>query len=187
MRPTQQDGVARIRTARLEIVPVDVEIARAELRDPAAFAALLSATVPDNWPPDMLSDARALFLDLLEAGPGRTGWLGWYALWQYEEDAAPVLVGGAGFLGPPDANGRVELGYSILPQFYGMGFATEMAGAVIEWARSHADVRDIVAQTAGDNLSSRKVLAKLGFDEVGPGDEPSSVSFLQRPPHHPAV
>jgi ribosomal-protein-alanine N-acetyltransferase len=67
-------------TNRLEIVPVTLDLARAEIRDRARFSELLGATVPDNWPPETLADALGFFLDLLERNPSWSNWLGWYAL-----------------------------------------------------------------------------------------------------------
>jgi RimJ/RimL family protein N-acetyltransferase len=166
-----------IRTERLTLVPVDVKLARAELADPALFESLVGGTVPDSWPPEMLADARDLFLGLLEDNPDWVGWLGWYALWHWKPGEPPQLVGSGGFLGPADETGRIELGYSIVPECYGMGIATEMTRALVDWAESHETVRAIVAQTSVDNSASRNVLRKLGFEDIGEGDEPSSHLF----------
>ena len=46
-------------TARMRLVPATVALARAELTDRAEFARLLSAVVPDEWPPEILADARS--------------------------------------------------------------------------------------------------------------------------------
>ena len=60
-------------TARMRLVPATVALARAELADRAEFARLLSAAVPDEWPPEILADTLPLFLKWIEATPNRVG------------------------------------------------------------------------------------------------------------------
>jgi RimJ/RimL family protein N-acetyltransferase len=155
----------------IRLVPATVELARAEIGDRAAFARGLDAVVPENWPPEMVADALSFFLDLLERNPGWEGWLGWYAV------AGETLVGSVGFKGPPDEEATVEIGYSVLPQFQGKGYATEMAAALIARAAATGQVRRVVAQTTEENAPSRRVLAKLGFVSTGPGSDPDSTLF----------
>lgn len=153
-------------TTRLALVPATVELARAELRDRPEFARLLSATVPDEWPPESAADALPLFLSWLEAAPGQSGWFGWYALALNSDEGSRVLVGSGGFLGPPQA-GEVRVGYSVLPPFQGHGYATEMVRALMAWALGHSEVHRILAETEWENARSVRVLAKSGFRQVG--------------------
>jgi [ribosomal protein S5]-alanine N-acetyltransferase len=164
-------------TERLTLVPATVPLARAEVADRTEFARLLAATVPDNWPPDTLADALPLFLSWLEAAPDAVGWFGWYAL--RRGDGEPLLVGGGGFLGPP-ADGVVQTGYSVLPQFQKQGFATELVRALAEWAFRHPEVERIAAETEWANPASVRVLEKAGFAEVGPAAEPGGTRFELR-------
>lgn len=77
---------------------------------------------------------------------------------------APRLVGGCGIT--PGDDGRPELGYWIARPYWGLGFATEAARAVLGMARAHG-VRDIRAAHFADNRASGNVLRKLGFRPVG--------------------
>jgi RimJ/RimL family protein N-acetyltransferase len=70
-----------------------------------------------------------------------------------------------GFCGPkflPD-RGEVDLGYRFLPNFWGMGLATESGRAVIDYARHQLELRRLVAWVHPDNVASARVLTKLGF------------------------
>lgn len=165
-----------IETARLTLVPATIDLARAEIGDRARFGALLQATVPDNWPPESAADALPLFLGWLEAAPDAVGWFGWYALARIDD--APVLVGGGGFLGPP-ADGTVQIGYSMLPQFQGRGYATEMVGGLVRWALPHG-VRCIVAETEWANPASTRVLLKAGFTATGAATAEGGARFERR-------
>ena len=77
---------------------------------------------------------------------------------------APHLVGGCGIGERED--GRLELGYWIARPYWGLGFATEAAGAVLRAARA-AGSRGIVASHFIDNPASGRVMRKLGFRPAG--------------------
>ena len=158
-----------LETPRLRLVPASPELARAEINDRDRFAALLGAAVPANWPPETLADALEFFLGLLEQNPGWPGWLGWYAVERGTD--GDVLVANGGFKGPPDEQGQVEIGYSVLPQFQGRGIASELMAALVAWAGRQPGVRTVLAQTTPDNLGSQGVLARLGLVAVGPGPD----------------
>jgi [ribosomal protein S5]-alanine N-acetyltransferase len=60
-----------------------------------------------------------------------------------------------------------EIGFQFLPAFWGAGYASEAARAVIAYA---FDVLDVTALFAGhhpQNDASRALLARLGFAEIG--------------------
>ncbi len=166
-----------IKTPRLTLVPATLAHARAEISNLADFANLLDAKVPENWPPESSADALPVFLQWLEAARDQVGWFGWYALRRDEGATAPVLVGGGGFLGPPQ-EGQVDIGYSVLPQFQGSGFATEIAFALVQWAWQQRSVATIVAETEWANPASVRVLEKLGFVGTGTGREVGGSKFM---------
>ncbi|RUQ99188.1 GNAT family N-acetyltransferase [Labedella endophytica] len=74
-------------------------------------------------------------------------------------------IGGFGFFGPPDEEGRVEFGYGLVPSARGIGLATEAVLLGLERARD-AGARIAVAETERENHASRRVLSKAGFTEV---------------------
>ncbi len=165
-----------IETARLKLMPATVALARAEISDRSEFAWLLGASVPDNWPPEALAGALPLFLGWLEAAPDRVGWFSWYALAEGDGAAAPVLVASGGFLGPPQ-DGTAEIGYSVLPQFQGWGYATEMVGGLVGWALGQPGVVRVAAETEWANPASVRVLSKAGFVPSGPAAESGGARF----------
>jgi RimJ/RimL family protein N-acetyltransferase len=165
-----------IKTARMTLVPATATLARAEIEDRTAFAALLGAAIPAAWPPETLADALAFFLQQLEADPERVGWITWYGVADGVGGEPPVLVASGGFFGPPHED-RVEIGYAVLPEFQRKGYGAETAGALTEWALAQAGVRCVVANVASDNTPSVRLLRRLGFSEVGASDEPGHVRF----------
>lgn len=77
---------------------------------------------------------------------------------------APRLVGGCGVTRAAD--GTAELGYWIARPYWGLGFATEAARAVLGMAQANG-VRAIRAAHFADNRASGNVLRKLGFRFAG--------------------
>jgi RimJ/RimL family protein N-acetyltransferase len=58
-----------------------------------------------------------------------------------------------------------ELGYWLGEPFWGRGYATEAAGAVLQAVRA-AGFDQVIAWALADNSGSRNILKKLGFTEV---------------------
>jgi ribosomal-protein-alanine N-acetyltransferase len=163
-------------TDRLRLVAGTEVLAAAEIEDKVEFAQLLGASVPETWPPDDLRDVLGYFYGLCKEHLEWEGWLAWYAI-RIDNDY-PILCGSIGFKGPPDKRGKVEIGYSVLPEFQGQGLGTEMVAGIIQWVEHQSEVRQIEAETNINNKASIRVLEKNGFICVGVGLEPDTIRFL---------
>lgn len=60
-----------------------------------------------------------------------------------------------------------ELGYSLNPSFWGMGYATEAARAVVDYGFNVLRLRRIEAGTFETNKQSMRVCEKVGFTKEG--------------------
>ncbi|MGC3961206.1 MAG: GNAT family N-acetyltransferase [Verrucomicrobiota bacterium] len=78
-----------------------------------------------------------------------------------------LVVGSAGFKGPPDAAGAAEVAYGIVPAFEGKGYATEALGELVRFAFNDERVRKLCAHTLPVQNASSRVLAKNGFTKTG--------------------
>ena len=80
------------------------------------------------------------------------------------EKAGGALVGYCGF-GYERVEGQMspELGYRLMPQWQGRGFATEAARAVVTDAFARLRMASILALVMEENRPSRGVLEKLGM------------------------
>jgi RimJ/RimL family protein N-acetyltransferase len=76
------------------------------------------------------------------------------------------LLGAVGLI-LEDADHRAELGYWIGRPYWGRGFATEAAGAVIAWGFPALDLHRIHATHFPRNPASGSVLRKLGMSYEG--------------------
>lgn len=171
-------------TARLDVVAATLDHVHAELDGRERLAALLHADVEEGWPPGEYDrGAQEFFRDRLrEGGAEVVGWYTWYALRRGGSQRA-VLIGAAGFMGPPSEEGDAEIGFSIVPAWRGQGYASELVGMLLTWAFDDPRVRRILAQTTPQNAASCRVLEKSGFHRVGCPQESQTTRFeLLRPP-----
>jgi RimJ/RimL family protein N-acetyltransferase len=63
--------------------------------------------------------------------------------------------------------GRGELGYVIDADYWGHGYATEAAAALLRFGQGTLRLRDITATCRPENTASAKVLEKIGMIQVG--------------------
>lgn len=64
------------------------------------------------------------------------------------------------------SQGRAEVGYLLLPEYYGKGFGTESLQALIHWAAAEQDINRFKAIVTEGNVASERVLQKIGFQLV---------------------
>jgi RimJ/RimL family protein N-acetyltransferase len=143
------------------------------------FEALLGAGVAAPWPPPLNDeDSRRWMIRLLGKNP-EPGWGMWYFILKRGPATSPVAIGNGGFKGPPSPDGRVEVGYSVVPSYQGRGLGAEAVGGLVARAFQDSRVMRVIAETLFDNIPSLRLLEKNGFRKVGAGSEAGSV-LLQR-------
>ena len=87
----------------------------------------------------------------------------WYAMWMIEKTDG-THIGDLCFKGP----GRnPEIGYGILEEYRGRGYASEAVKLALRWAFSHPEVDAVEAETDPGNIASQRVLEKCGFRPGG--------------------
>ncbi|MDW4908805.1 GNAT family N-acetyltransferase [Streptomyces sp. ADMS] len=146
---------------------LDTERLRLEGVNPAAAADLSAGgTGGFDWieggPFEGTREAAGLVTKAYEAGVHRPEF-GLYVLVRREDDRA---VGGMGFHGAPDEEGKAEVGYDLVEGARGNGYATEALRVLSEWALVRDDVRSLYATIEPDNAPSQAVIARAGFVPV---------------------
>lgn len=107
----------------------------------------------------------------VDAGGEQSPWGGYLAA-----NDSGVVVGTCAYKSPPTGEATVEIAYFTFPEYEGQGYATAMAGRLIEAASRSPDVRRIVAHTLPERNASTRVLEKAGLrfagEVVDPEDGP---------------
>ena len=164
---------------RLTLVASTATHVRTELEAPGQLAQLLGAIVSPAWPSGEYDrDAMEFFLACFEeGGESAEGWYGWYALGPHDQPGPRSLIGAGGYFGPPDAQGTVEVGYSVLPEWQRRGYASEIVRLLTAHAFTFTRTKRIIAHTTEKNLASIRVLLRCGFQQVGAGAADGMLRF----------
>jgi len=118
----------------------------------------------DAMPPEYRKEVSSEWLARLDASAHIDPWVHGFAI---RHRASGAVIGTAGFTGPPDANGEVEIAYGVDTEHQGKGYATESAEALVLFAYGHESVRLVRAHTLPEANASTHVLAKCGFQKAG--------------------
>ncbi|MFC8588421.1 GNAT family N-acetyltransferase [Streptomyces sp. NPDC057217] len=98
-----------------------------------------------------------------------------FGLFAVELLASGELIGFAGLSVPehlPEAAHEIEIGWRLGRQFWGQGYASEAAHAVLEWALQDRGLDRVVAVTHLSDAASENVVAKLGMKAERELDHP---------------
>ncbi|MDX1455664.1 MAG: GNAT family N-acetyltransferase [Gammaproteobacteria bacterium] len=165
-----------IETPSLRLVPATSDVLR-QVRSAGleGLAELLGITIPPAWPvfPEGLENAVTQ-LDVIPPHPPFCMWLG-----ILKENDSLVAEGGLF----QAADGVIEFGYAIVPDYRGRGLAREYATALVDLARHHPGTRRVQAHSlapgsrSGDGLEadpSVNLLESLGFEGAPVKDAPGA-------------
>jgi RimJ/RimL family protein N-acetyltransferase len=156
--------VPTIQSARLDLASLSPAFLQASLDGRLDEAErLLGAALPEDWPGDRVGTLRRRLNDLA-IDPDAQPWL-LRAIVLREPERR--LIGHIGFHGPPDVQRRVEVGYSVRPEYQRRGYAQEAVEALFDWAASEHGIVRFVASVGPWNEPSLGLVRKLGFVQTG--------------------
>lgn len=171
-KPT--NGSVPVRTGRLILRP----LAEADLAEVTRLAgdwdvASMTARIPY---PYTLADARH-WLEGLEDGE---------VVCAIERAEDGALVGVTGYLPaePGSDQSSAEIGYWIGKPYWGNGYATEAARALIAQCFNGAGFGTLTCCHFSDNPASRRVIEKLGFEPAGPCMRWCEARRIEAPAEH---
>lgn len=87
--------------------------------------------------------------------------------WVVADSDTDEMMGMAGFREFDHPHLRGEIGYGILPKYWGKGVTTDVVRLLVEFGFQVLRLHTIEAQVLPDNSASRKVLEKVGFHQEG--------------------
>lgn len=85
-----------------------------------------------------------------------------FGFWVVIEKSSAQIIGMCGLV-QRDNLPAVDLGYSLLPEYFGRGFAFEATEACINAAKNAFNLPELLAIVNTANIPSRNLLEKLGF------------------------
>ncbi|MEV6814053.1 GNAT family N-acetyltransferase [Micromonospora sp. NPDC051296] len=78
-----------------------------------------------------------------------------------------AVAGGCALVHDQPGSGQAMLGYSLLPQWRGRGYATRTVRLLARWGFDHVGLVRLWAGTLPENVGSQRVLEKAGFRREG--------------------
>lgn len=151
-----------LRTERLVIRDWTIDDAE------AAFAIYGAPEVVPSLIPGMHQVAdvdamRAVLAAWIEAQPSLVSPTGRWAMSRRSDD---VLIGGLTLRLLPPYEEDVEIRWQVHPDFWGQGYATEGARALIDWAFTQ-DIDEVFAVARSSNTRAVATARRLGMEWVG--------------------
>jgi RimJ/RimL family protein N-acetyltransferase len=89
-----------------------------------------------------------------------------FGFWAAQRSADDQFIGWFSLRVPVPTDDKAELGYRLCRSAWGNGYAPEGSSALIDAAFAQTELRMITAQTYEKNLSSQRVLEKLGMERI---------------------
>jgi RimJ/RimL family protein N-acetyltransferase len=105
-----------------------------------------------------------------------------YGLWLVELIESRQPIGMAGLLNRDELD-HCDLGFALLEEFRGMGYAFEAASVVLDYAETTLALDTVLAIVSTANHDSKKLLSRLGFrfnrfGKITPGSDDVEVFTL---------
>ncbi len=138
-----------------------LRLRRSVLDDAEAIATYRSNPVVSRYQGWDRTDADSIRADLAmmaSRAPGEPGWV----QFTVEVRETGALIGDVG-LSPADEPDVVKIGYTIAPEYQGLGYATEAVNALIAYAFDSLGADVVRAYASALNLPSHRVAERVGM------------------------
>jgi RimJ/RimL family protein N-acetyltransferase len=165
---SEETSMTVLRTARLELVPITLNLVEAVMADHCAdVEAIAGARFPGKWPGRALIErAFSASVERIRANPSLRLW-GDRLMIASHPTGERIIVGSVVFHGAPDDGGVVEIAYGVEPSSQGQGYGAEATCAMVEWALDQPGVCAVTASTFPWHTSSVKIIRRAGMEHCG--------------------
>lgn len=143
--------ITALQTDRLTLTPIESSML-AELHtlftSPSVRRYLLDDEIVEpDWVEDVITTSQQQFEE------------GGYGLWAIQQTGKSTIIGVCGYF----IFSQLQLLYALLPAYWGKGYATEAARAVISYGFEQVGMTEIVAAADKPNATSFDVMERLGM------------------------
>lgn len=149
---------------QVRIVPLNAAVFRAlAAGDVAAATAAAPVPLTPYFAGEELRGLWRMRSRQVEADPDAAAWVTG-VIW---DERARQAVGGAGYHGPPDEAGMVEIGYGVDPAHRRRGYARAALEVLLRRAATEPRVTTVRVTISPDNTVSQRLTSRYGFTRVG--------------------
>ena len=89
-----------------------------------------------------------------------------YGRWAVQEKSSNDFVGSFALI-PVEGRDEMQVGYALLPAYWGRGYATELCRAGLAYVFTQTSIDPIYAYAEAANEASHSVLLKAGLERAG--------------------
>jgi Acetyltransferases, including N-acetylases of ribosomal proteins len=155
-----------LETTRLKLVPLTHEQLILYKNDPEILATQLGVQyLKREHDPATLNDVAEALEFWIENTLAHRELFEWFTNWEIILKAKQVAIGGIGFAGLPNEEGKSMVGYGLDLRFHGKGYASEALTALLQWGFQNPELKVAIADTPIHHAASQRVLIKNGFWE----------------------
>ena len=151
--------IENIITERLLLIPYNIKICRDIINNDFSELNKMGLKKGIGWPDNDVMETLPKITDNLLKVNAPTGFESWMII----KNESLEIIGDIGFKGFNHAQPNIDLGYGIIKNERRKGYAEEAARAIIKWALSNKEVKEITAKCLIENISSINLLRKLNF------------------------
>jgi RimJ/RimL family protein N-acetyltransferase len=165
----------RIRTPRLELLPISAAFSQALLDGDRPEAGMIISAAVSPWL--AANSAHVLQLAIAQAAERGSPQGGGRVVVLVERTRRRRAIGSVGFHGPADEQGRLEVGCRIDPAFRGRGYAGEAMTAMFEWAAGNLGITRFLVSVSSPEPPGPRLVAELEL--TGRGSSGDRIADLE--------
>lgn len=151
-----------IHTERLRLIPLDAKNYELYLENINKMEENLGLTITNTVIEEPLLTAHKFTYENVLKNTKNYLWeTNWIIVLKKENK----IIGGVMIKGEPNELGEVIIGYGIESEYQNKGYMTECINTLKEWIFKNPKVKNIIADTDKENLSSHRVLEKNNFNK----------------------
>ena len=163
----QKLQIENLQTERLLLIPFTTQICKNLIHNNFSDLHTMGFKKGKSWPDDDVLETLPKIISNLSLVEAPTGFESWMII----KNDTLEIIGDLGFKGFNYEKGNIDIGYGIIKEERGKGYAEEATKALIKWAFTVDIVKEITARCLTNNNSSIKLLKKLNFVVTTNDDE----------------
>jgi len=159
--------IAKLQTERLILIPFTIQICKNLIQGNFTDLKNIGLKKGKSWPDKDVLETLPKIIDNLSLVEAPTGFESWMII----KNETFEIIGDLGFKGFNYEKENIDIGYGLIKEERGKGYAEEATTALIKWAFTQDIVKEITARCLIDNQSSINLLKKLNFKATKNNDE----------------
>jgi len=159
--------IQNIMTDRLILIPVTLQMTTLLLCDNRTEIEHIGIQMSEHWPTPDTKDILPMVHETLKRHGAPSGFEFWMILCKDNN----MVIGDIGFHGKPDKNGEVEVGFGLVREVWNKGYGYEALKGIVDWIKMQEGIKTLKADCLIDNVASRRILEKIGLEEIYRNDE----------------